>query len=252
MGASLRVLIAEDDPTVQDQLAQVLRTNGFDVCAYSGAAASASLEREPYVLAVVSLDLALVDPLFLIRRAKDRSIPCLVVGASFYDHEAREACQLGADSVWVRPLDDDRFLERVRSVLTSSSPTEESLLLLIDDTDETRRAIRRMLERGGFRVLEAARGVEGIRLASTHRVDLIVLDVNLPGIDGLSVCEILKSEAATCRIPVLVCTVRFEDEDQLRAAAAGADGFLGKPFSSERLIESVQKLLPARSVAEKS
>jgi CheY-like chemotaxis protein len=127
-------------------------------------------------------------------------------------------------------------------------------VLLVDDTADTRRVLRRMLERDGFSVLEADRGTEGIRLAMCHRIQLIVLDVNMPGLDGLSVCEILKTEPATCRIPVLVCTVRMENEDQLRAASVGADGFLGKPFSSERLLTTVHLLLEnkTKNVPQKS
>jgi len=249
MGGSLRVLIAEDDANVQDQISQLFVAAGFEACALCGAPSLASLDADPYALLIVSLDLSLVDPLLLVRRAKERGIPCLVVGSGFYDHEAREACHLGADSVWVRPLDVDRFLERVQSVVTTVRPEDKRMVLLIDDTSETRRAIRRTLEYAGYRVLEADRGVEGIRLAMSHPIDLVVLDVNLPGMGGLSVCEILKTEAATSRIPVLVCTVRLENDDQLRAAAAGADGFLGKPFLPERLLDRVHHLIHFKSVS---
>ena len=253
MGGSVRILVADEDARYQGQIVGLLSAEGFDVRALGGPASLDALEQEPFEAVVVSLRLAGLDPLLIVRRARELNIPCLAVAAGFYDHEAREACQLGADSVWVHPLDTERFTDRMKTVLTAAPEPEETTVLLVDDTADTRRVLRRMLERDGLSVLEADRGTEGIRLAMTHRIRLIVLDVNMPGLDGLSVCEILKTEPATSRIPILVCTVRMENEDQLRAASVGADGFLGKPFSSERLLTTVHRLLEskAKSVPQK-
>lgn len=254
MGGSLRILVVDDDARYQGQIVNLLSSEGFDVRPLGGSASMEALERESFSVVVVSLRLSGMDPLLLVRRAHELNLPCLAVAAGFYDHEAREACQLGADSVWVHPLDVERFTERIKSVLRATPEPEPTTVLLVDDTADTRRVLRRMLERDGFAVLEADRGTEGIRLAMSHRIDLTVLDVNMPGLDGLSVCEILKTEPATARIPILVCTVRMENEDQLRAASVGADGFLGKPFSSERLLASVHRLLEskAKSVSPKA
>ncbi len=254
MGGSVRVLVADEDARYQGQIVGLLAAEGFDVRALGGLASMHALEQDSFAVVVVSLRLAGMDPLLIVRRARELNIPCLAVAAGFYDHEAREACQLGADSVWVHPLDVERFTERLKTVLTAPPESEPTTVLLVDDTADTRRVIRRMLERDGFNVLEADRGTEGIRLAMSHRIRLIILDVNMPGLDGLSVCEILKTEPATSRIPILVCTVRMENEDQLRAASVGADGFLGKPFSSERLLTTVHHLLEsnAKDVPQKS
>lgn len=247
MGGAARILVADEDARYQGQIVGLLTAEGFDVRALGGSASMDALEQEPFAVVVVSLRLTGLDPLLIVRRARELNIPCLAVAAGFYDHEAREACQLGADSVWVHPLDVERFTERIRAVLAAMPESEPMTVLLIDDTADTRRVLRRMLERDGLGVLEADRGTEGIRLAMSHRVHLIVLDVNMPGLDGLSVCEILKTEPATSRIPILVCTVRMENEDQLRAASVGADGFLGKPFSSERLLAGVHRLLESKT-----
>lgn len=254
MGGALRILVADDDARYQGQIVALLSSEGFDVRSMGGSASIEALDRESFSIVVVSLRLTGMDPLLIVRRAQELGLPCLAVAAGFYDHEAREACQLGADSVWVHPLDVERFTERIKAVLTAAREPEPTTVLLVDDTADTRRVLRRMLERDGFSVLEADRGTEGIRMAMGRRIDVIVLDVNMPGLDGLSVCEILKTEPATSRIPILVCTVRMENEDQLRAASAGADGFLGKPFSSERLLTTVHRLLEskAKSVPQKS
>lgn len=237
----MKVFVAEESPAYRQQIAGVLASAGFEVDRREPSEGVVALESGEIALAVISLRLAMVDPLLLVRRAGELRIPTLVVSPGFYDHEARESCQLGADSVWVYPLDLDRFVARAKAVAVPEPA--EPLVLLIDDTLETRRAIRRTLERERFRIVEADRGVEGVRIAVSRRIDLIILDVHMPGLDGWSVCEILKGEHATSRIPILVCTVRSGTNDQLRAMTAGADGFLAKPFSPEQLLDSVRKLL---------
>lgn len=237
-----RVLVAETAPRYRDELLEALRSDpAFEIVPVPPEEVAGAVEREPFALAVIGLRQTHTDPLVLVRRTVELGIPCLVTAAGFYDREAREVCQFGADSVWMYPLDVDRFLARARALLEPA--TVHPRILLVEDNEDTRRAFRRTLEAAGYSVVEADRGVEGVRLALSRRIDAAVVDVQMKGMDGLAVCQILKGEPATARLPVLVCTVRAGAEDELKATAAGADAFLAKPFRPDMLVEAVRKLI---------
>lgn len=241
MAAPIRVLVAETAPRYREELVSLLRSDGFEAHPVESPNALRTLEWEPFRLAIVGLRQTHVDPLILVRRAVELGVPCIMTAAGFYDREAREVCLEGADSVWMYPLDGERFLARVRAVIEPAAAAPA--ILLVDDNDDTRRAFRRTLEKAGYAVVEADRGVEAVRLALTRRFDAVVLDLNMPGLDGFAVCQILKTEPATTRLPILVCTVRSGSDDQLRVVAAGADGFLAKPFRPDELVERIRILV---------
>jgi len=120
-------------------------------------------------------------------------------------------------------------------------------ILVCDDEANIRHIMDFSLESEGFEVLEAADGDEALRLAATAAPDLVLLDVMMPGNDGLTVCRHLKQNPATRHIPVLLLTARAGKEDREAGLAAGADGYITKPFSPQRLVDKVNELLGARS-----
>jgi CheY-like chemotaxis protein len=119
-------------------------------------------------------------------------------------------------------------------------------ILVVDDNDDTRGLLRALLERGAHRIVEAEDGEEALALIGRVPPDLIVLDVNLPGIDGPEVCRRVKTGAATRAVPVVMLTAAIEEEDRRRCLAAGADGYLTKPFSPLALLDLLEAHLGAR------
>ena len=105
--------------------------------------------------------------------------------------------------------------------------------LVIDDEVQIRRLLHVALESAGYEVLEAETGQLGLQAAATARPDVIVLDLGLPDLDGLSVLKRLREWSTT---PVLVLTVRDSDEDKVSALDAGADDYVTKPFSTAELL----------------
>jgi two-component system response regulator MprA len=118
---------------------------------------------------------------------------------------------------------------------------EARQLLVVDDEPPMRSALKRALELGGFEVSLAADGSEG--LASTERIrpDLMVLDVLMPGVDGLEVCRTLRARGD--RTPILMLTARDAIADRVEGLEAGADDYLVKPFALEELLARVRALL---------
>jgi two-component system response regulator MprA len=114
-------------------------------------------------------------------------------------------------------------------------------LLVVDDEPPMRAALKRALELGGFQVTLAADGSEGLASAAVACPDLVVLDVLMPGVDGLEVCRTLREGGD--RTPILMLTARDAVADRVEGLEAGADDYLVKPFALEELLARVRALL---------
>lgn len=112
---------------------------------------------------------------------------------------------------------------------------------MVEDDDSVRRSVERALSFEGYEVITAPHGAAGLLAVAEHVPDAIVLDVMMPGIDGLEVCRRLRT--AGDRTPILVLTARHELEDRVAGLDAGADDYLVKPFALEELLARVRALL---------
>ncbi len=122
--------------------------------------------------------------------------------------------------------------------------SEPLRILVVDDDARIRTVVRRGLAYEGFRVVEAGSGEEGLAKAREHLPDLVVLDVMMPGIDGLEVTRRLRSSGD--EIAILMLTARDEVRDRVEGLEIGADDYLVKPFSFEELLARVHALLRRR------
>ena len=116
----------------------------------------------------------------------------------------------------------------------------DDLILIVDDEPKIVKLARDYLERAGFRVTTAADGPTALAIARTDRPDLIVLDLNLPGMDGLDVCRRLRRESD---VPIIMLTARVDETDRLIGLELGADDYIVKPFSPRELVARVRAVL---------
>lgn len=114
------------------------------------------------------------------------------------------------------------------------------LILVVDDEKEILKLARDYLERAGFRVLGASEGVTALAVARGDQPDLVVLDLNLPGMDGLDVCRTLRQESD---VPIIMLTARVDETDRLIGLELGADDYISKPFSPRELVARVRAVL---------
>jgi DNA-binding response OmpR family regulator len=121
-------------------------------------------------------------------------------------------------------------------------------ILVVDDEPQIVTLVRDYLERGGFSVFTAADGPTALRTASTQHPDLVVLDLGLPGIDGLDVTRSLRRNGT---VPIIMLTARTDESDKLVGLELGADDYLTKPFSPKELVARVRSVL-RRSEAVKA
>ena len=113
-------------------------------------------------------------------------------------------------------------------------------ILVVDDEATVREVVRRYLERDGFTVREAADGYEALDAIRDVTPDLIVLDLMLPGIDGLSLTQLLRQEEY---IPIIMLTAKGEASDRIRGLDLGADDYIAKPFSPQEVVSRVRAVL---------
>jgi len=117
---------------------------------------------------------------------------------------------------------------------------KDSLILLIDDEPQILRALKTILGSAHFRVISAVTGEEGIALAATQSPDVIILDLSLPDLDGIQVCEQIREWSKT---PIIVLSVRDGERDKVLALDKGADDYLTKPFNIEELLARIRVAL---------
>lgn len=113
-------------------------------------------------------------------------------------------------------------------------------VLVVDDEPQIVQLVRDYLEHGGFAVLTAADGPTAVRIARTQHPDLVVLDLGLPGLDGLDVTRSLRRDGA---VPIIMLTARGDESDKLVGLELGADDYLTKPFSPKELVARVRAVL---------
>lgn len=116
-------------------------------------------------------------------------------------------------------------------------------ILIVEDNEENRDVLSRRLERRGYNVVIAVDGRAGVTMAEDEHPDLILMDLNLPDVDGWEATRLLKAGAQTAMIPVIALTAHAVAGDQQRALQAGCDDYHSKPVEFSRLLEQIEALL---------
>jgi two-component system cell cycle response regulator DivK len=122
---------------------------------------------------------------------------------------------------------------------------KERLVLLVEDDRDNRTIYRTILEHHGYRVVEAADGQEGIRLAREHKPDIVFMDISIAVVDGWEATAILKADPETAAIPTVALTAHALAMDRQKAREAGCDGYLAKPVEPMRVVTEVERLIRA-------
>lgn len=119
-------------------------------------------------------------------------------------------------------------------------------ILVVEDNDMNMQLVEFLLEEGGYGIVKATSGEEALEVTQTDSgvaLDLILMDIHLPGMDGLSVVRAMKADARTSRIPILALTAHAMRGDRDRFLEAGCDGYISKPIDVKTFIESIERYL---------
>ncbi|MDB5173840.1 MAG: response regulator with CheY-like receiver domain and winged-helix DNA-binding domain [Phycisphaerales bacterium] len=125
-------------------------------------------------------------------------------------------------------------------------------ILVIDDEKDLIDLVRYNLEKEGYDVIAASDGQAGLDVATRHRPDLVVLDLMMPGIDGLQVCQRLRADQKVGRIPVIMLTAKATEADRIVGLELGADDYITKPFSPREVVARVKAVLRRASAQQEA
>jgi two-component system cell cycle response regulator DivK len=124
-----------------------------------------------------------------------------------------------------------------------------NLVLIVEDNEKNLKLVRDVLQVKGYATLEAGTAEEGIRLAHERKPDLILMDIHLPGMNGIDALKILRADAATAAIPVIAVTASVMQQDRKQITEAGFDAYVGKPINVREFLDAVRSTLLAGAAA---
>jgi two-component system, NtrC family, sensor kinase len=246
-----RVLVVDDSLTVRMDLRAALEAGGFSVrLAPDLGSARQALDQETPELAVLDVLLPDGDGLdFLAALRADpatAALPVMLLSTEAEVGARVRGMSAGADEYVGKPYDVGQLVARARALarLSGEQPAHaRRTVLVIDDSLTYRQEVKQALEAAGMQVLEAGSGEEGLALAAVDAPDAVVVDGQLPGIDGATVVRRLKADATLRRLPCVLLTADESREEELRALDAGADGYVRKSEDLDVVLVRISALL---------
>jgi two-component system, cell cycle response regulator DivK len=118
-----------------------------------------------------------------------------------------------------------------------------STVLIVEDNDKNMKLARDVLQAKGYKTLEAVTGEDGVKLAKERLPDLVLMDIQLPGINGIEAFRQIRADGKTARIPVVALTASVTPTDRSAISAAGFDAFVGKPINLKEFLDTVKRLI---------
>ena len=135
---------------------------------------------------------------------------------------------------------------RADDARASSPTTTASFALVVDDSITVRRVTQRLLERNGMRVMTAKDGVDAMAMLQEHVPDVILLDIEMPRMDGYEVASHVRTDPRLADMPIIMITSRVGEKHRARAIEIGVDDYLGKPYQESQLLDAIEPLVLAR------
>jgi len=118
-----------------------------------------------------------------------------------------------------------------------------STVLIIEDNEKNMKLARDVLQAKGYKTLEATSGEDGVKLARQHVPDLVLMDIQLPGINGIDAFKQIRADAKTARVPVVALTASVTPTDRSAINAAGFDAFVSKPINLKEFLDTVKRVV---------
>ena len=121
-----------------------------------------------------------------------------------------------------------------------------SVILIVEDNEKNMKLVRDVLQVKGYQTLEAGTAEDGIALAQAHSPDLVLMDIQLPGMSGIEALGVLRANPATAHIPVIAVTASVMQQDRKLITEAGFDAYIGKPINLKEFLQAVREMIEAR------
>ena len=250
---SARILIIEDNATNMELMVYLLRAFGYTpLSASDGEAGVEAARREQPDLIICDVHLPKLDGYGVVAALKadpaTRDIPALAVTALAMVGDRERLLEAGFDSYIGKPIEPDTFVKQIESFLTGemSTPpkTDIATILIVDDHVLNREFLMTLLGYGGYRLIEAANGAEGLKMALADKPDLVISDILMPNMDGYEFVTRMHEHPDTADVPVIFYTATYREREALAVAeSCGVRWVLPKPSDPDVILRTVQEAL---------
>ncbi|MGB3449881.1 MAG: response regulator [Giesbergeria sp.] len=266
----LRVLVVDDNAHAATVIAEMLQSMSFDVQqVHSGAQAleavqQAAAQERPFDLVVLDWQMPGMDGLELGRRIGELSLPRLphrvMVTAFGREDVLRSAQRQGIEEVLIKPVSASVMFDTLMQVLGQLLPDDAAQpasapqacpvlqgarVLLVEDNELNQQVARELLQEAGVQVDVAADGQQGVDLARSQPYDLVLMDMQMPVMDGLEATRQLRTDPRLAKLPIVAMTANALDVDRQRCLDAGMNDHLAKPIVPARLWETLERWIAA-------
>lgn len=259
------ILIIEDDEKNTKLIRAILERENYEVISTIEARSGIELARKhrPFLI-LMDIQLPGIDGLSATRIIKSDpkigGIPIVGVSAHAMEEDIKKALQAGCSGYITKPIDVHSFLQTLKEAVMKESKESArknagltglpKKILVVDDNPLNVKLFSSRLEREGLEAIPAYNGREALAKIMVEPIDVILLDLMMPVMDGFEVLEKLKSSQSTKNIPVIVITAMTEAEERLNKLEAKADELLAKPVSTMELIIRVRSMLHLREIKD--
>jgi len=244
----LKILIVEDSPTIRMGLVSVLRKFGAEVMqAADGSEGLDIALASQFDLIITDIDMPVMNGLQLCQELKKSPdtfcIPIIILSSEESEYHIEEGFRVGA-SAYINKMNAPRELERcVEELLLKSEILHDRLILVVDDSMAIRAVVKEGLIKEGFQAVTAAHGKEALTILESLKPDVILCDLEMPEMDGISFFETLQSRSQWAGIPFIVMSSISDRSTMRRMMRKGASAYLVKPFNIEQSVITIEKLL---------
>ncbi len=252
-----RIVVAEDSRLQRRTWAGALRSEGFEVIeAEDGRLGLEAVKRERPDLLLTDVEMPHMTGYELCAAVKSdpelAAVPVVILTTLGGFEQIREGFEAGASDYLVKPKEGEResfldnLVDRVQSILSGEGVVQRGSVLVVDDSNLTRSLVQTAVEKAGFQVTPVESGEEALEVLSSARFDLMITDVEMPGMNGMELSHRVRNDPRTEDLPILVLTASRDRSHREMGKGIGVDGYLTKPFSHEKLVVALENALNSR------
>ncbi len=242
----MNILVVDDQASMRLTLKGILSKKGYEVfVAGDGLQALEEIKKRDYSLVIMDIKmpgLNGVDAYIKIKEINPR-VPVIMMTAFALEDEIRRAINEGAYAVLYKPFDMERIFEVIGECIEN-----KTLVLLVDDSVDDRASFKAILERKGYKVLETSSGEECLQRVKERKFQVILLDMQLPGINGLDTLQEIKKVRPD--LPVIMVTGHSETQMVENAMTRGSFAYLAKPVDIRKLMDVIEQTLTVEGRAK--
>jgi DNA-binding response OmpR family regulator len=241
------VLVADDDPAILNLVQQLLSPWMTVECAQSGRAALDAVEGRRFDLIILDCELSDMSGLDVLlqigRMDPDIRSPVMMLSAVRDPAKVSRLIAAGAQNYLIKPIAPNSLIERISILLNR----QKKIIMVVDDDPLIREIFRKRLTQRGHEVVLATNGAQGLSMARRSYPQAIVLDRQMPRLDGIQFLQELRREDKTRSIPVIMLSAKCESDDIYAGYREGANAYISKPFVPDQVIDCCESFLKTNS-----